>query len=75
MENICIHCNANDVPMVYIEGRTIHCCHHCGTIYIQDNNLMLTVDTALGSPLYSVARGLSEIYKLYGSLDNVPMPE
>lgn len=75
MENVCIHCHATDVPMAYIEGRTIHCCHHCGTVFIQDHNLMLTVDTEIESPLYSIARGIAEIYKLYRSLDNVPMPE
>lgn len=75
MENICIHCNANDVPLVFIAGKTIHCCYHCGTVYIQDNQLMLTVDTAIHDPLYGVARGIAEVYKQFGSMDNLPSLE
>lgn len=75
MENICIQCHSTDVPMALIENKTVHCCYHCGTVYVQDNQFILTIDTLVQSPLYSVARAASEIYRLYGSMDNVPMNE
>jgi hypothetical protein len=75
MQNICIHCHSDDVPMAYIEGHTIHACHHCGTVHVQDKGFILTVDTALESPLYAVARGIAELYKQFGSMDNVPFNE
>lgn len=75
MENICIHCHATDVPMAYIDEHTIHCCHHCGTVYVQDKQFIVTIDTTIISPLYSISRGIAELYKLFGSMANVPMPE
>jgi len=75
VQNICIYCHADDVPMAVVEGESISACHHCGTVYIPSRQLIIRIDTELQSPLYSLARALSEIYKLAGSMKNLPTYE
>jgi len=75
MENICIYCHATDVPMAVVDGEMISACHHCGTVYLPNRQLIIKLDLEINSPLYSLAKALAEIYKLAGSMANLPKHE
>jgi len=74
--NMCIGCHQDNTPMVIIDELHISICANCGTLYIQEKQLIISLTLKTDNRLYAIAQGMATLYKEYaGDLNNAPSVE
>ncbi len=71
--NICIGCEQDHTALVIVDDFNISVCSNCGTVYILEKGLMLSLNLTSDNRLVAIATAMGFIYKEYhGDVNNAP---